>query len=82
MLDYSLGARVHVESSNTGWVFEYRLGARIKIGCYNSDRVLEYRLGARVQIEPKILGVGPKLSLQWALKVTNFTFLRRGTTPF
>ena len=37
---------------------------------------------SQLYFEPKILGVGSKLSLQWTLKVTRFTFLKCRTTPF
>ena len=37
---------------------------------------------SHLYFEPKSLGVRPKLSLQWVIKVARFTFLRCGTTPF
>ena len=36
---------------------------------------------SQLHFEPKFLGVGPNLSLQWALLVTHFTFLEHGMTP-
>ena len=36
----------------------------------------------QIYFEPKLFGVGLKLSFQWALKVTHFTFWKSGMTPF
>ena len=54
-----------------------------KMACFLEARKQPvFQRCSQLYFEPKILGVRSKLSLQWALKVTHFTFLKPGATPF